>query len=125
VGRLTFVRHGLPLLICLGALVMIAIEPNTTGLEGAALLVSAGLSVWLLNWLWRVGVTGDRERDAEERARAYFDEHGYWPDEAPAEPGPAPAPTPAAEPAPPHAPHRAAPPSREAHRRPLGDRRRR
>jgi hypothetical protein len=24
---------------------------------------------------------GDRER--EEEARVYFDEHGYWPDEAP------------------------------------------
>jgi len=26
---------------------------------------------------------GDRER--EEQARVYFDEHGYWPDEAPAD----------------------------------------
>jgi hypothetical protein len=26
---------------------------------------------------------GDRERDSEEDARQYFDEHGYWPDEAP------------------------------------------
>jgi hypothetical protein len=120
-GRLTFLRHGLPLLICLGAIVMVAIEPNTTGLEGAALLVSAGLSVWLLNWLWRVGVTGDKERDDEERARAYFDEHGHWPDEAPPG-GAAPAPTPAAAPEP--EPERTGP-TREAHRRPLGDRRRR
>jgi hypothetical protein len=28
-------------------------------------------------------VQGDRERDQEEAARRYFDEHGYWPDEAP------------------------------------------
>jgi hypothetical protein len=28
---------------------------------------------------------GDRER--EEQARVYFDEHGYWPDEAPADGG--------------------------------------
>ena len=28
------------------------------------MLVSAGLSVWLLNWFYRLGVRGDRERDA-------------------------------------------------------------
>jgi hypothetical protein len=31
---------------------------------------------------------GDRER--EEEARVYFDEHGYWPDEAPADGAPGP-----------------------------------
>jgi hypothetical protein len=51
------------------------------GVEGGALLVAAGLSVWLLNLLYRIGVKGDRERDDEDRARAYFDEHGRWPDE--------------------------------------------
>ena len=52
-------------------------------MEGGTLLVAAGLSVWLLNLLYRVGVKGDRERDEEDRARAYFDEHGHWPDEEP------------------------------------------
>lgn len=78
-----FVRYGLPALIVLGGAVMIAIEPNIVGLEGAALIVSAGLSVLLLNWLYRVGVAGESDRDAEDRARAYFDEHGVWPDEVP------------------------------------------
>jgi hypothetical protein len=50
-------------------------------LEGGALLISAGLSIWLLNFLYRVGVSGDRERDDEDRAREYFAEHGRWPDE--------------------------------------------
>ena len=54
---------------------------SETGLEGGTLLVAAWLSVWLLNLLYRVGVKGDRERDEEDRARAYFDEHGRWPDE--------------------------------------------
>lgn len=40
-----------------------------------------GLAVLLLNLLYRVGVSGDREREEEERAREYFDEHGVWPDE--------------------------------------------
>jgi len=29
-----------------------------------------------------MGVSGDAERDREEEARAYFDRHGRWPDEA-------------------------------------------
>ena len=78
---MVFVRYVLPALIILGGVVMIAIEPNLIGLEGAALIISAGLSVWLLNWLYRVGVAGESERDAEDRAREYFDEHGVWPDE--------------------------------------------
>ena len=27
--------------------------------------------------------TGRHDRDADEAAREYFDEHGHWPDEAP------------------------------------------
>ncbi len=76
-----FVRFGLPILICLGGIVAIGIEPDRNGLEGGLLIVSAGLSVWLLNWLYRVGVAGERERDDEDEARAFFDRHGVWPDE--------------------------------------------
>jgi hypothetical protein len=43
--------------------------------------VGGGLSVLMINFLFRLGVSGDREREAEERARRYFDEHGRWPDE--------------------------------------------
>jgi len=28
-------------------------------------------------------LTGHDDRDKEEAARVYFDEHGHWPDEAP------------------------------------------
>jgi hypothetical protein len=28
-------------------------------------------------------LTGTHDRDHEEEARRYFDEHGHWPDEAP------------------------------------------
>jgi hypothetical protein len=31
--------------------------------------------------LYRIGVQGDRDRDREEDARRFFDEHGRWPDE--------------------------------------------
>jgi hypothetical protein len=36
--------------------------------------------VLLLNVLYRIGVQGDKERDREDEARAYFDKHGRWPD---------------------------------------------
>ena len=77
-----FVRWGLPAVICVVGLVLIVLNPDRNGLEGGLLIVSAGLSTLLLNWLYRVGVAGERERDEEDAARAYFDRHGVWPDEA-------------------------------------------
>jgi hypothetical protein len=35
-----------------------------------------------LTLVFRVGVAGDRDRDEEHAARAYFDEHDRWPDES-------------------------------------------
>ena len=32
--------------------------------------------------LWSL-VTGRNDRDIEEDARRYYDEHGHWPDESP------------------------------------------
>jgi hypothetical protein len=75
------VRYVLPLLLFLGGIAMFAIEPNSIGVEGLAMATGAALSVLLLNWLFRQGVRGDRERDADEAAREYYAEHGRWPDE--------------------------------------------
>jgi len=77
-----WVRTWLPAgIIVVGFVLAAAGGFSETGVEGGTLLVSAGLSVWLINLLYRIGVKGDRERDEEDRARAYFDEHGRWPDE--------------------------------------------
>ena len=77
-----WVRTWLPVgIIVVGFVLAAAMGFSETGLEGGTLLVAAGLSVWLLNLLYRVGVKGDREREEEDRARAYFDEHGRWPDD--------------------------------------------
>ena len=46
---------------------------------GGAGFVSAGLAIYFLNWLFRIGADGDRERDTEQAARDYFNEHGRWP----------------------------------------------
>jgi hypothetical protein len=86
---LAFVRWWLPALVILGGLVAWAFDPTLDGLEGAAHIFGAGLAILLINLLVRIGISGDRERDAEEDARTYFDEHGHWPDEEPARPPPA------------------------------------
>jgi hypothetical protein len=75
------VRYVLPLVLFLGGLVLFAIEPNSIGLEGLVMATGAALSVLLLNWLFRAGVRGDRERESEEAAREYYARHGRWPDE--------------------------------------------
>jgi hypothetical protein len=88
------VRIWLPAAIALAGIVLIAVRPNEDGLEGGTMVVAAGISVWLLNLLYRIGVSGDREREQEDLARSYYDEHGRWPDEEPPPraPGPQPAP---------------------------------
>ncbi len=77
-----WVRTWLPVAIIAAGLVVAAVGGlSETSLEGGGLLISAGLSVWLLNLLYRVGVTGDRDRGEEDAARAFFDRHGRWPDD--------------------------------------------
>ncbi|WP_205696461.1 hypothetical protein [Conexibacter sp. SYSU D00693] len=81
---LRFTRTWLPaLIVAAGVIAMVAGGFSDTALEGGAGVIGAGLSVWLLNWLHRLGVSGDDERSAEDEARAYFDKFGHWPDEAP------------------------------------------
>jgi hypothetical protein len=48
---------------------------------GFASALGAGLSVLLLNLLFRIGVSGDRDHEREEDARRHFDKHGLWPDD--------------------------------------------
>jgi hypothetical protein len=68
-------------IIVIGFLLAAITGFSETGLEGGTCSSPPVLSVWLINLLYRIGVKGDRERDDEDRARAYFDEHGRWPDE--------------------------------------------
>jgi hypothetical protein len=75
------VRYGIGAVMVIAGIVLAAINPGGFGVDGFALAVGGGLSVLLINWLFRLGVSGDREREREEDARRYFDEHGAWPDE--------------------------------------------
>lgn len=52
---------------------------SETDLEGGAGIVSAGLAIFFLNWLFRFGASGECEREREDAAREHFDQHGRWP----------------------------------------------
>jgi hypothetical protein len=79
------VRYGIGVVMVVAGIVILIISPGGFGVDGFAMAVGGGLSVLLINFLFRLGVSGDRERAEEERARAYFDKHGVWPDEEPLE----------------------------------------
>jgi hypothetical protein len=61
--------------------VVLIVDPGGLGVDGFGLMEGAGLSVLMLNWIYRIGVAGDLERDREEEARRYLERHGHWPDE--------------------------------------------
>jgi hypothetical protein len=75
------VRYGIAGVIVLAGIAVLAVVPGDVGVYGFASAVGAGLSVVLLNFLYRLSVSGDREREREEEARRYLDEHGVWPDD--------------------------------------------
>jgi hypothetical protein len=79
------VRYGIGAVMVLGGIIVLILNPGGFGVDGFAMAVGGGLSVLMINFLFRLGVSGDLEREAEEQARRFFDEHGYWPDEAPGE----------------------------------------
>jgi len=73
------VRYLLPVVVVIGG-ILVMTGGGEINLEGGAGIVSAGLAIYFINWLIRLGASGDRERQREQRAREYFDEHGRWPD---------------------------------------------
>lgn len=94
-GRLTRVlasaaRIWLPAAIAIAGIVMIVVGQgrtrgtgataigNSIAAGGVALLIVA-LIVWMINWLYRMSIQSNREREHEEAAREYFDRHGRWP----------------------------------------------
>jgi hypothetical protein len=67
-------------MILAGIVALVAVG-GEVGAHGFSMAVGAGLAVMLLNLLYRMSVTGDRDRAREEEARRYFGEHGVWPDD--------------------------------------------
>ena len=78
----TIVRWGVPLAIIAAGFYLVG-----RSAEGVAeAVICAGLCVMLANALLRVGFADARDRDREEEAREFYDEHGHWPDEPPPAP---------------------------------------
>src|SRR4051794_13465961 len=83
-------RYVLPAALIVAGFVLLAVVKSSLKWDGWAMCVGAGLSVALMNVLFRFGAKGDDERKQEEQARDFFGEHGHWPDEEPAARRPAP-----------------------------------
>jgi hypothetical protein len=78
-----FIRYGIGTIVAIAGVVLLIVSPGGLGVEGFGLLTGAGLSILALNFLYRLSVSGDQERQREEDARRYLAEHGRWPDEQP------------------------------------------
>ena len=79
---LKITRVWLPLAIAAVGVVLIVVGHGHTASAAAGVgLLIVALIVWMVNWLFRLSVESNRDRDDEEAARRYFDEHGRWPDE--------------------------------------------
>ena len=72
-------RYVLPAAVVIAGIVVMSLG-GEADLEGGAGILSAGLAIYFVNWLFRAGAAGERERDREDEARRYFDRHGSWPD---------------------------------------------
>jgi MFS superfamily sulfate permease-like transporter len=73
------VRWGLPLAIIAAGVYLVG--RSAAGFAEA--VIAAGVCVALANVMLRVSFADQRDRDREEAARAFYDEHGHWPDEPP------------------------------------------
>jgi hypothetical protein len=76
-----WLRYGVPAALIVAGFVILFTVSGSTRWDGWAMCVGSGMAVLLLNFLFRYGARGDQERQAEEDARAYFAEHGRWPDD--------------------------------------------
>ena len=78
---LVTVRYGLGGALILAGVIVFIVVGGDHGAYGLTSAVGAGLSVMLLNLLYRMSVSGDRDRAREEEARRHFDAHGVWPED--------------------------------------------
>jgi hypothetical protein len=78
---LHILRYGLPLALIVAGFVILVVADDSLRWDGWAMCVGSGFALLLLNGLFRLGASGDAERDDEQAARDYLAAHGRWPDE--------------------------------------------
>ena len=75
-------RLWLPVTIAVIGVVAIVVGHGRTGVAAVGVgFVLIALIVWMINWMFRMSVASNADRDREERARDFFDRTGGWPDE--------------------------------------------
>jgi drug/metabolite transporter (DMT)-like permease len=77
-------RIWVPVTVAAAGIVLVVIGGAHTGRPITVIGVLfwlIALIVWMINWLFRMSIASNRDREEEERAREYFDRHGYWPGE--------------------------------------------
>jgi protein-S-isoprenylcysteine O-methyltransferase Ste14 len=89
-ATMQFMRYWLPGGIAVIGVVLIALghaayskSTSAHSLEsatGVGLLLVA-LMVWMINWLYRLSIRSNIEREEEEQARDHFGRTGRWPED--------------------------------------------
>jgi protein-S-isoprenylcysteine O-methyltransferase Ste14 len=89
-ATMQFMRYWLPGGIAVVGLVLIALghaayskSTSAHSLEsatGVGLLLVA-LMVWMINWMYRLSIRSNIEREEEEQARDHFARTGRWPED--------------------------------------------
>ena len=83
-------RVALPVVIAITGIVLIVLGHASLSekAHGDALKAGAGVGllivaiiVWMFNWMFRMSISSNRDRETEEEARRHFDRTGVWPDE--------------------------------------------
>lgn len=78
---LAAIRYGIGGVLIIVGIVLLIVNPGGIGVDGFAMSVGSGLSVLLVNLMYRVSLDSSDDREREEQARRYLAEHGHWPDD--------------------------------------------
>lgn len=75
------VRILLPAAIAAAGVVLLLVGGGENEAGAGVALIGCAVVVVMFNLFLRLGVRDAADRDREEAAREYFDQHGRWPDE--------------------------------------------